>query len=92
MTLVLRRGVRGDWEAEQGGRRPPAGMGYRGARKVLTTTMLGISNVVEVKGTDKGATDNVMETFIHARVALIRTDILMRSATMTSSSLLMRIL
>lgn len=76
---------------DQGGRRPPAGMGYRGARKVLTTTMLGISNV-EVKGTDKEATDNVMETFIHAKVAHIRTDILMRSATMTSSSLLMRIL
>lgn len=83
---MLRRGVRGDWEADQGGRRPPAGMGHRGAWKVLTTTMLGISNVVEAKGTDKGVIDSVMETFIHAKVAH------MRSAMMTSSSLLMRIL
>lgn len=88
----MRRGVRGDWEADQGGRRPPAGMGHRGARKVLTTTMLGISNVVEARGTDKGVTDSAMETFIHAKVAHIRTDILMKSAMMTSSSLLMRIL
>lgn len=89
---MLRKGVRGDWEVDQGGRRPPAGMGHRGARKVHTITMVGISNVVEVRGTDKGVTDSAMEIFIHAKVVHIRTDVLMRSVTMTSSSLLMRIL
>lgn len=95
-TLVSLRAIREVWAADMAGRRPPAGMGPHAAKRALTTTTTtttgAMPNAAEETGTGRVAIGSATATSIHAKAPPSRTVTLTRSATMTSLSLLKRIL
>lgn len=88
-TLVSLRAIREVWVVDMAGRRPPAGMGPHAGKRALT---MGAMPSVEETGTGREAIGNATATSTHAKALPSRTVTLTRSVTMTSLSLLKRIL